>query len=145
MGEDDSSDRWILEGNETAVPKIKSKLVDITSQHFRIGWQKSPDNRAMGDSVVRYYPVSVAHDRIEALAKLNLFLEQVSPIIEIRPERMARTEGGLYCFVQIIDSPKAMKEIDFSRIGRNIIKDRRLCERQVGNIIDYLNTIYHFR
>ena len=125
--------------------KTLSKTIDITGSHFRIGWQKSPDNRAMGDSVARYYPLSAAQDRIEALAKLNLFLEQVSPIIEIMPERMTRTESGLYCYFQIIDSPKALGEIDFSRIGRNVLRDRRLCERQVGNVIDYLNTIYHFR
>lgn len=130
--------------------KTLTKRIDIESAHFRIGWQESLENLNWDKPSVRYYPLSVTHDRIETQARMSLFLEQIPPVEEIAIkrgifEKMGRTEAGLYYFFKIVDSPVKIAEVNFGRIGRNIIRDRRLCEREVGNILDYLNTIYHFR
>ena len=129
--------------------KTKPKIVEITGAHFRLGWQESP-NSSIDRSLVRYYPFPVAHDRIETLAKMNAFLGQISPAEKIptsegKFERVGRTRSGLYYLLQIVDSPVALKEVDFSRIGRNIIMDRRLCEREVKDVLHYLNSVYHLR
>ncbi|MEX2016874.1 MAG: hypothetical protein WD876_00165 [Candidatus Pacearchaeota archaeon] len=118
-----------------------TKHVDIASAHFRWGWEKSP-TKMMKSPMVRYYLFPVAHDRIEAKAKLNCFLEQISPVEEVMEEKMGRTRAGLFYFRQIVDSVMSPKEIDFTKIGRYIIRDRRFCERESGDVFNYLDTVY---
>lgn len=119
-----------------------AKYVDISSTHFRLGWEKSPDNTNMGISMIRYHAFSAAHDRIEAQAKLNKFREQVSPIEEVRQERMGKTKSGLHFIFQTFDTTKSLEWVNMERIGKNIIMDYRFCERLMGDIVDYLKITY---
>jgi hypothetical protein len=121
------------------------RYVDITVAHVRIGWEKSPDNTTMGIPWARFHCLAADHNRIDAQGKLNKFKDQVSPVEEIRGERIGKTQSGLYIIFQTLDTPKSLEWIHLEKIGRNIIMDYRLCERLSGDVLKYLNSIYNFR
>ena len=120
------------------------KYVDIKTAHFRLGWEKSPDNTNMRDSMMRFHCLAVDHNRIDAQGRLNRFRGQVSPIIEPRTERIGRTKSGLYVIFQTVDTPKSLEWVQMEKIGRNIIMDYRFCERLSGDVLKYLDTVYKF-
>ena len=122
-----------------------AKYVDISSTHFRLGWEKSPDNTNMGVSMARYHLFSATHNRIESQAKLNKFIEQISPVEEVRVEIKGKTKSGLDFIFQTIDASKSLEWVSMEKIGKNIIIDYRFCERLSGNVLDYLKTIYEFQ
>ncbi len=124
--------------------KLKPKEINITSTHFRLGWEPSPDNPGM----VRYHAISVDHSRIAVEARMHRFEEELSKISPVNVIRQARTgkvkDSDLEYAFQSFDCKVAPPEINLSKIGKNIIRDYRLCERIAeGTSIDrYVESIY---
>lgn len=118
-----------------------AKTIDLNTAHFRIGWEKSLDNTNMGESMARFHCLAVDHNRIDAQGRLNRFREQLSPIQEVRRERIGRTKSGLYVIFQTIDTPKSLEYVKMEKVGKNIIMDYRFCERLSGDVLRYLNTV----
>lgn len=117
------------------------KIETLPKERFVFGWEPSPDN----SSSIRYHLISVAHNRIDAEAKLKIFVEEITkcgPVVVIRQMRKGKTgKSGLEYVFQTFDSQTAHREINKGKLGRNVLMDYRLCERLVRNIDEYVKKI----
>jgi hypothetical protein len=119
------------------------KTNQLWTAHFRIGWEPSPDYNKM----LRYHAVSVDYDRIRTEIKMHQFMKELSklgPINPIRQPRKGKISGtNLEYMFQTFDSEINPNEINFSQLGKRVIKDGKFCERLVGKIEDYVERIYN--
>lgn len=119
------------------------KINDIHTSHFRIGWELSPDY----DKMLRYHAVAVDYGRINIQAKMKKLMEELSkigPVNVIRQPKIGKIKySELEYLFQTFDSEINPNEINFSRLGRTVIKDSQFCERIRGKIEDYVERIYN--
>ncbi|MAH03589.1 hypothetical protein CMI39_02265 [Candidatus Pacearchaeota archaeon] len=110
------------------------------SRHIRWNWEPSPDTDNYGR-----FQIIIVNDK-NRRGIMNKFLEQlqqVPGIIIIRKNIEAKVKESKYRYLfETYDSPIALKEIKWEKIGDKIKRDTNLYERQKGSIEDYVARMY---
>ena len=121
------------------VKTIKKEVVKITDRHIRWNWQQSPDEQEK----VRYHFIVVDNKRREGkMEELLEQLQQFSPVETIRTTDGKVEESPHRYLFSSVDINVAPREIDITKLGLPVIRDKELYERQIGSVEDYVMKLY---
>ncbi|MEK6842379.1 MAG: hypothetical protein AABX84_01065 [Nanoarchaeota archaeon] len=109
------------------------------SRHIRWNWRRSLENFES----VRYYIIVVDDKNREGV--LDSVIEQIQKISSIMDvvdiEGNVKGSGLRYLFRRF-ETPVAPREIDWTKTGKVVIRDRNLYERKRGSLEDYVASLY---
>lgn len=117
------------------------------SRHIRWGWEPSPENFLMGDSLIRYHFVIVDDSEFDRKKVLKDIFEQLSEVdsrvIKVRELEGKMEDSKFDCLFATYDSKVAPTVLNLKKLGRPVKEDDKLAERKVLNLEDYLTPIYN--
>lgn len=115
------------------------KNVPIKSRHVRWNWEPSSDN----PEHARYHIIAVGDKNLPGI--LQIVTEQIQRIYPIMDEIdvEGKVKGSKFRFVyKRFETRVAPREIDWTKIGFPVVRDRKIYERKKGNIEDYVADLY---
>jgi hypothetical protein len=120
-----------------------AKGVSKTDRHLRWNWEQSPDDRGK----VRYHVIVV--DNKQRPRRLFSVLEQIQSFSSVEPIRQIedKVENSPHRYLfESFDVNVKPAEIDFSKIGLPVVRDKELYERLcTSGIENYVMGIYSSR